>query len=228
MKWISDFHLFLFDFDGLLVNTEYLHFLAYKNMCAKRGHELTWDFAKYCSLALYEATAIKEGIYKEFPTLYQEEPNWDTLYQEKKEAYKHLLQYQDDLLMPGVEDLLKALKKANVKRCVVTHSPKEQVDLIRKKHPILETIPFWITRQDYTNPKPDPECYLTAIKKYGQAGEKVIGFEDSPRGFQALQGSNATPVLISKVISQKEISKYAIKPFFHFTTIETIHFSENK
>lgn len=222
MKWIKNFHLFLFDFDGLLVNTEYLHYLAYKNTLANRGYNLIWDFAKYASLALYEATAIKEGIYKEFPRLYQEEPNWDVLYQEKKEAYLLLLANQNDLLMPGVHELLLTLQKHNIKRCVVTHSPKEQVEVLKKKNPALETIPFWITRQDYKNPKPDPECYDIAIKRYAEANEKIIGFEDSLRGFQALQQNPVTPVCISKVISKKEVSKYAIKPFFHFPTITDI------
>ena len=36
--------------------------------------------------------------------------------------------------MPGVEPLLKALEKANIRRCVVTHSPIEQIRLIRSKY----------------------------------------------------------------------------------------------
>ena len=32
MRWISEYQLFLFDLDGLLVNTEELHYQAYKNM----------------------------------------------------------------------------------------------------------------------------------------------------------------------------------------------------
>ena len=35
MDWIKKYQLFLFDFDGLLVNTEEMHFLAYKQMCEK-------------------------------------------------------------------------------------------------------------------------------------------------------------------------------------------------
>lgn len=169
-------------------------------------------------MALFDATAIKEGIYKEFPSLYQQEPNFDILYQEKKEAYKVLLQSQNDLLMPGVLDLLNKLKKEKIKSCVVTHSPKAQIDLIRKIHPVLDIIPFWITRQDYENPKPDPECYQKAVSKYSSLNERIIGFEDSPRGFQALQAINATPVLVSKIISKKDISQYTQKPFYHFNS----------
>lgn len=45
-------------------------------------------------------------------------------------------------------------------------------------------------------PKPDPECYLRAIALCAQPGDRIIGFEDSLRGLQALQQTSALPVLI--------------------------------
>ena len=44
MNWISNYDLFLFDLDGLLVDTEKLHFEAYKRLCSRFGYELAWDF----------------------------------------------------------------------------------------------------------------------------------------------------------------------------------------
>ena len=193
MKWIRDFQLFLFDFDGLLVDTEGLHYAAYVNMMARRGYRLDWSYAQYSQMAHLNATAIKEGLYAQFPDL---DPNWDQVYNEKKEAYLELLGSGKLKLMPGVEPLLKELEKANIRRCVVTHSLLEQTRLIRAKMPVLNSIPKWVTREDYEKPKPDPECYLRAIQLYGQAGDKIIGFEDSVRGLQALKGTPALPVLV--------------------------------
>lgn len=193
MRWIRDFQLFLFDFDGLLVDTEGLHYQAYVNMMARRGYRLEWSFARYNEMAHLNATAIKEGLYAEFPDL---EPNWDLLYAEKKQAYFDLLATGQIRLMPGVERLLRALEKEKIRRCVVTHSVLEQTLLIRKWLPVLNTIPKWVTREDYDQPKPHPECYLRAIQLYGQPGDQIIGFEDSIRGLQALQGTSALPVLV--------------------------------
>lgn len=193
MKWIRDFQLFLFDFDGLLVDTEGLHFAAYVNMMARRGYRLDWSYAQYSEMAHLNATALKEGLYAQFPDL---DPNWDLIYAEKKQAYLELLASGKLKLMPGVEPLLKALEAANIRRCVVTHSLLEQTLLIRSKMPILDSIPKWVTREEYEKPKPDPECYLRAIQLYGQSGDRIIGFEDSVRGLQALKGTSALPVLI--------------------------------
>lgn len=193
MNWIRDFQLFLFDFDGLIVDTEGLHYAAYVNMMARRGFKLDWSYAKYSEMAHLNATAIKEGLYAEFPGL---DPNWDVLYAEKKQAYRELILSGNLKLMPGVEPLLKALELANIRRCVVTHSLLEQTLLIRSKLPILNSIPKWITREDYEKPKPAPECYLRAIQLYGRQGDKIIGFEDSLRGLEALKKTPALPVLI--------------------------------
>lgn len=196
MHWINDYQLFLFDFDGLLVNTESIHFQAYINTLARRGFELNWSFDEFCMNAHFTSDGLQKAVYSEFPKLQEQEPNWNILYAEKKRAYIELLTTRKVELMPGVKRLLSELERKKIKRCVVTNSLKEQTDLIQANQPILKTIPHWITREDYQEPKPHPECYLEAIKKHGALGDRIIGFEDSARGLKALLGTPAQPVLI--------------------------------
>ncbi len=194
MKWIRQFQFVLFDLDGLLVNTEHLHYQAYLNVMARRGYAIDWTFGQFCEVAHLSATALREALCSQYPDL---EPQWEAVYNEKKRAYHDLLAAGKVELMPGVEPLLHELAKIGMRRCVVTHSDLEQVQLIRAQLPLLNTIPHWITREDYTKPKPDPECYLRAIALYAHTGDRVVGFEDSLRGLQALQQTPAQPVLIS-------------------------------
>jgi beta-phosphoglucomutase len=221
MHWIHDYQLFLFDFDGLLVNTEEIHFLAYKKMCAANGFVLDWNFDRYCKAAHYHPEALREEIYAYFPALKQKEPDWKILYAQKRQAVVSLVKEGAVHLMPGTYSLLESIKNANIKRCVVTHSPDELVYAIRQQHEILNTIPFWITREDYTHPKPDPECYIKAIERYSKPGEAVIGFEDSPRGIRALLGSSAKPVLICQV-KYPEIPDFIAQGVAHFPSLEAI------
>ncbi|MDR3624354.1 MAG: HAD family phosphatase [Chlamydiales bacterium] len=196
MRWIKNYQLFLFDFDGLLVSTEEIHFEAYKRMCKNRGVSLDWDFKRFCLAAHYSATELQRQILQEYPTLIEQEPNWQVLYAEKKDAYLELLNEGAVHLMPGVEDLLLELERQRVKRAVVTHSPLEQIEVIRRMNPVLDSIPTWITRELYTHPKPHPEAYQKAIDMLSDASDKIVGFEDTPRGLQALMGTDAKPVLI--------------------------------
>lgn len=193
MRWIHDFDLFLFDFDGLLVNTEHLHYQAYVNVLDGMGHRLDLSFGNFLELAHFNSKAWKEAIFTQIPEI---EADWKVVYQKKKENYLSLVGAGKVDLMPGAKELLSALEEAEISRCVVTNSPFEQTQLLASQIPVLSTIPKWITRENYEKPKPNSECYLKAIELYGKPGARIIGFEDSVRGLQALLGTPALAVLI--------------------------------
>ena len=155
------FDLVLFDFDGLLVDTEALHFKAYVKLCQNHGCHLDWDITRFFSAAHFDSKGVEKALYQKFPELYKEEPRWPVLYEEKKQIYKQLLEEGGLRLMPGAEPLLKALADAEIRRCVVTNSSRAQVNRIKDFLPVLLTIPLWITREDYVQPKPIP----SAIKR---------------------------------------------------------------
>ncbi len=196
MNTLEHYQVYLFDFDGLLVNTESFHYRAYCKMFEQRGLELDWDFFRYCQAAHRSATALQEQMYHEFPELHKQEAHWEVLYAEKKTAYLNLLATEPVELMPGAKELLLELAKRNIKRSVVTHSPLEQISKIRKQHPVLNSIPNWVTREDYNEPKPSPDSYLTAIKLLAKPGDAIIGFEDTPRGVEALSQTEAQAVIV--------------------------------
>lgn len=221
MKWIRGFELFLFDFDGLLVNTESLHFQAYINIYAKRGFVLNWDFQQYAQAAHIGAESMKEAIYQEFPKLYEREPYWEVLYEEKTAEYIDLIGKSRIEMMSGARKLLEALEKANIRRCVVTNSTKQQTDLIRAKIPVLNTIPHWITAGDCLNKKPHPECYLRAIRLYGEKGDRIIGFEDTLKGLNALRQCPVQAVLICPS-HHPQLSTVLSSNFLHFESFDLI------
>jgi HAD superfamily hydrolase (TIGR01509 family) len=217
MQWVRSFDFFLFDFDGLLVNTEHLHYAAYVNMMAGRGYKLDWSFSQFCQAAHLNSTAIREGIYADFPDL---DPDWQTLYNEKKKNYFELIGAGKVELMPGVEKLLLELEKQKIPCCVVTNSFLEQMKLIRSQLKVLNTIPHWITREDYEKPKPSPESYFLAIELYAKPGDRIIGFEDSIRGLHALKETPALPVLICD--SHHPLLEMLGEGTLHFESLEQI------
>lgn len=220
MHWIHHYQLIFFDFDGLLVSSEELHFLAYQRMCANRGFVLDWDFIQYCKAAHYDGKLLKTLIYQEFPELQAMEPDWDVLHDEKIREVMCL--FEDSInLMPGVDKLLKRVEEARIRCCVVSHSPDKLISVARNKHPILNSIPFWVTREQYSNPKPEPDCYLTAMEKYAESGDYIIGFEDTPRGIAALMRTHIRPVLISAV-HYPEIPSLKEKGIRHFSNFDAI------
>jgi len=199
MQWIFRYQLFLFDLDGLLVNTEEQHFQAYKIMLERRGFTLPWDFMTYFRIAQTDADAPRRYVYAEFPELFKKESRWDVLYSEKKKAYLELLEATPAPLMPGASRLLLALASANIKRCVVTHSHASLVQALKRQNAVLDTIPMWFTREDYKEPKPAPDGYLKAISTLALPEDNVIGFEDSSRGMRALLQTRSLSVLVNAI-----------------------------
>lgn len=228
MDWIKNFDLFLFDFDGLLVNTEEIHYQAYKNMLASRGLELKWDFPRYCQAAHYDSNGLRDQICHEFPDILALEPNWEVLYKEKQESVLKQIIDGKIHLMPGVEDLIHALIKENKRMVVVTHSPLILISMIKIQNPILNNIFHWITRENYSQPKPDPESYNMAIERFKFPSDRIIGFEDTPRGLQALMQTDALPCLICTAAYPEipDLIKKGAKHFSSFDQINDLSFTQ--
>lgn len=199
MEWIQNYQLFLFDFDGLLVNTEPVHYQAYLNTFLSYGMELGWTYPQYCQFAHSQSSGVKKALQSLYMPLFQT-VSWEQLYTKKKQEYIRLIQEKPVELMPGVQDLLEHLHGQNIKSCVVTNSTQSQIEPIKVCEPLLKAIPYWITREKYKAPKPDPECYRLAVEAYQGPNDRVIGFEDTPRGWMALQKNPIKPVLISKTM----------------------------
>ncbi len=223
MKWIHQYQLFLFDFDGLLVDTEHLHLQAYQELCRSRGFNLEWNFQQFCRIAHAKASAMRDALYELFPGLLAQEPRWEILYQEKKDAYENLLRFGNFRLMPGAEELIAALHADSIKRCVVTNSPLKQIEIIREALPILQTIPLWLTRERYQHPKPAPDGYLKAIEMIGSQGDRIIGFEDSLKGLQSLHAAGAHGVLICPA-DAAYVSECAKLNASHFESLSSVEF----
>lgn len=222
MQWIHDYDLFIFDLDGLLVNTEELHFRAYKKMCESRKCKFPWDFTEYCQVAhVGEAERLQQELLSAVPELNDFE--WKHLYREKTEILLDLMSHGAIHMMPGAFLLLETLEIAGKRRCVVTHSKEVLVNSIKKHNPILNSIPVWLTKDHYTHPKPHPEGYLKAIDQLGKPNDRIIGFEDTPRGLQALLKTPAKPFFISPIPYRGiDFSALATKGVQHFHSLDKI------
>lgn len=221
MNWIQDYQVFLFDFDGLLVDTEQLHFASYRELCRRHECEMNWDFQKFCREAHGKAMGIWDAIAREFPRVFENEPRREVLYEEKKKIYVELLKNSRLALMEGASFLLTLLEEKNIKRAVVTNSPREHIEIIKESLPLLKSIPLWITREDYSHPKPSPEGYLAAIHKLMEPGDRIIGFEDTLKGLKALLSAGVESVLICPSQNEhvKECTALGAKHFESLTQL---------
>lgn len=189
----------LLDLDGVLVRTEELHHEAYRRMCAERGQALGWSFERYCLAAHYGRDRLRDELARELPALFAREPRWEVLYAEKSAIYLDLLGAGGAELMPGADELLRRLAERGAPRAIVTNSTAEQAALLRRHLPLLESIPEWVTRQDYRSAKPAPDAYVEAVRRLGVPAGRCLGLEDTPRGVEALSRAGVRAVLVTAI-----------------------------
>ncbi|HEV8631461.1 MAG TPA: HAD family phosphatase [Thermoanaerobaculia bacterium] len=190
---------FLFDLDGVLVRSEELHHEAYRRACAARGFVLPWSFERYCLAAHYGPEHLQEELRRELPDLLAGERGWDLLYGEKSRRYLELLAGEDVPLQPGAAAALQRLAAAAAPHAVVTNSTRQQTALLRRRHAALDAVPLWVTREDYAEAKPAPDAYRAALQLLGAPPTQAVGFEDTPRGLQALAAAGVPAVLVSGI-----------------------------
>lgn len=193
---LLSFDAYFFDFDGLLADTEPLHYKAYQLLLEKRGLTLPWDFTTYCHYAHQKTEVFASHMFSLFPVLKEEQPDWMILREEKQNIYQDLITSHPVSLMPGALALIVFLHTHHKSMYVVTNATQRQIDAIKHNKPFLNIIPTWVTREQYAHPKPAPDCYLKAMELHGNQKCKGIGFEDAPRGIEALKAARLTPVLI--------------------------------
>jgi HAD superfamily hydrolase (TIGR01509 family) len=220
MHFLDNYDTFLFDLDGLLINTEETHFKAYERTCQKRGYTLPWTFHDFIQMAHYSSTAVRDYVYQTFPKLKEEAPDWQTIHQEKTANFLALLEEGAVDFMPGAAPFLKWALDSGKSVAIVTNSLRSLVDAITVHLPLLKEVPLWLTRECYAQSKPAPDGYLLAYEKIGKR-ERTIGFEDTPRGIEALLQTPIQAVIISTFI-YPEIERFKGKGVVHYSSFEEL------
>jgi len=198
MDYILNYDLFVFDFDGTLIDTEKHHCHAwssalteYKN---KKLFSSTTVELKMDEYQKYFHTLNSNDIKLTLKLLYEIE-DYDEIYKVKQKYYEKFIVDNEFYFINGAEKFLSLLIKNNKKFIIVSNTSEKNLEQFKKKFPILNNVHKIYTKEYFLNRKPNPECYLKIVNEYKNS--KIIGFEDSLVGLHALyQVNEITPVLI--------------------------------
>ena len=163
----------LFDFDGVVVDTEPQYTLFWDEK-GKKYHPEIPDFGHH----IKGQTLIQ--IYKQY--FRQPEGLQD-------EITRQLLDYELTMhfeYIDGVVDFMKELRKKGVKLAIVTSSNDAKMANAYREHPELKTmVDYIVTADRVTHSKPHPECFLLGAEMLGVEKDNCIVFEDSFHGIEA-------------------------------------------
>ena len=203
---------FIFDLDGVIVDTAKYHFLAWQKLAQELGIEFTPEHneeLKGVSRVQSLELILKLGN----QTASQENKNkW--LIQKNEDYLSYLTHMDQSELLPGVLPVLHYLKDKN--QLIALGSASKNARPILEKTGISSFFNAIVDGNDVANAKPDPEVFLQAAKLLNVSNENAIVFEDSVAGIQAANNAK----MISVGIGDEKILNEAKYNFHDFTFMD--------
>ena len=193
----------LFDLDGVLVDSHYLHYRSWDmlakdlslNFTQKQGDDFRGMAREVCLERLFT-------VFNDKPLPSKEECK--ELTDRKNRYYLDLLHNcdPDELRLPGAVKLLEDLNEAGI-RSVVASGSKNAKDVIRcaKLEPYFYAV---VDRMDIMKTKPAPDIFLKAQEVSGAAPDEVVGIEDAVLGIQALRAAGFKCVGVGEYVKDSD------------------------
>lgn len=196
---------FLFDLDGVIVDTE----PQYSIFWDKIGCELLHDNDHF-------GMKIKGNTLRQiFDRFFADHKEWQAKIATDLLAWEKAMRFD---LIPGIREFLNSVRKAGISTAIVTSSDNEKLNSLWKAHPDLrEFFDTVVSADDITRSKPDPEGYLLAAKRLNVAPENAFVFEDSLAGLQAGHAGGMTVVGVATTLPAEKVATLADVVIDNFT-----------
>lgn len=202
---------FIFDLDGVIVDTAKYHFLAWKKLAATIGV----DFTEHQNEQLKGVSRVKslEKILA-WGNKSISDAEFTRLMGLKNDDYLTYIDKMDEQeILPDVTKTLDFLRDKN--QHIALGSASKNARMILEKVNILDKFDVIVDGNDVTKGKPDPEVFLKSAQHLNVPPEHCIVFEDALAGIQAANNAG----MISIGIGEKDILHEADYVFTDFTEI---------
>ncbi|MDO6817715.1 beta-phosphoglucomutase [Zobellia sp. 1_MG-2023] len=191
---------FIFDLDGVIVDTAKYHYLAWKKLANELGFEFTKEQNE-----LFKGVSRKRclEILLDIGGITATQEQFDTWMVEKNEDYLEYIGKMDaSEVLPDVPKVLNFLKERDIP--IALGSASKNARPILEKVNLLSYFDAIVDGNDVTKAKPDPEVFLIAARKLGVAPEECLVFEDAVAGIQAANNANMVSIGIgdAQVLSE--------------------------
>lgn len=173
----------IFDFDGVLIDSEIVNIEAANKGLAAFGYELSQEDRREIvgrsSLDYINLLQDKLGF---------EDDAKSAIRQKISEEYN--LMFEGLIkLQPYVKEVLEYLKKRNIVMGIATTNRQKRVDVFLTKYNLKSFFDFSVTQEDISKRKPDPEAYLLAKSRTPFSGEEILAIEDTEYGVVSAKGA---------------------------------------
>ena len=185
----------LLDLDGTLVDTNYLHTLAWARSFRDAG-----EWAPMNAIHRLVGMGGDQLVSK-------------LLGHESPESVKYRTSHYRDLLpeaiaFPGASDLVRILHDRGLATVLATSSPAEELERVLRLLTIADVLDSWTTADDVEHSKPSPEIFCTAISTAGLDPARTLAIGDSVWDVEAARSAGIACIAVeSGGFSRHELSE---------------------
>lgn len=190
----------IFDFDGVIVDTEPLHYQAFQDVLNPLGISFSWQEYTSNYMGFDDRDAFNEVFKKTGVELSTE--SLKKIIHSKALCFISIIK-NGIKSYPGVIELIKSIKKSQTPLAISSGALRSDINPILEIFGVVDCFDIIVTADDVSKSKPDPECYTLAHKKLEAFYERrilpnqVVAIEDTPAGITAAKSAGLSVIAVS-------------------------------
>ncbi len=192
----SRFKAIIFDFDGLIVDTEVPEYEAWLNIFRSYGVDLP------LSVWTPHIGGGNENfnIYDHLEELIGKPIDRDEMRSRRRAEFAEL--FKDAVPLPGVEDYIAAARERGMGIGIASSSPRRWVHPKLEQLGLEDTFDTVVCSDDVGSSKPNPASYLKAIADLDVTPNEAFALEDSPTGVQGAKNAGLLCVAVPGTLTR--------------------------
>ena len=186
----------VFDFDGLIIDTETPEFETWRDEFASRGVTLELSEWSKCVGAGPEAWSVFSHLEELLGVPIDQQEVADSRHRRFQECLPHLKPRE------GLSELLAEIKAAEIPFGIASSSEMWWVSQHLAASGLLDEFSVIVTRDQVAQPKPAPDLYLEATRRLSADPSRCVAIEDSKNGIAAARAAGMAVVAVPNPVTE--------------------------
>ena len=199
----------IFDFDGVITDSEILHLRAFNQSLAQYSIEITKNDYYTMYLGFNDTDCYKLLIEKGL--LKMDEQQINTLMIQKKKIFEQLAKAEGKMI-EGVRDFLNMLEQNNIPMAICSGSLLTEVEMVLEDARLRHLFEVVVSGEQVKKGKPDPEGFLLSLQRLNENREnpimanQCIVIEDSHWGLEAAKAAGMHTIAVTNSYDAEQLS----------------------
>lgn len=213
----TDIKYFLFDVDGILVDSERIFNKCWREGAKSLGYDLTFE------QALQLRSCDTKLAHKLFVEWFNDEKVYQQVRSVRKALMDEVMKQEKLSIKSGIYEVLNKLEERGIHYAIVSSSPVSRCRKYLDELGISDEFETIISAEMVERGKPYPDIYVFACQQLGITPAECVSVEDSPNGLMSAHTAGCTTIMIPDLSPyNEELADYVD---YHFESLDDIQFA---